>query len=140
MIIDQNEIEALLTDAASLRDEAEAEASAEKAAAETGATKPAPKTQRKDLFAKASPRLKRVLRVRVPVIVELAADFMSISKIRRLSPGAIIEFEKAVEDDLTLYVRNRSIGRGHAVKIGEHFGIRITEISTKVERIKSFGG
>jgi flagellar motor switch protein FliN/FliY len=138
MIIDQNEIEALLTQADELREQTEATLQADSAAAAAARGTAAPPKQ--DLFSKANTKLKRVLRVRVPVIVELAQHPMPIRKIRRLSPGAIIEFDKSVEDDLTLYVRNRSIGKGHAIKVGEHFGLRITDIGTKRERINSLRG
>ena len=31
------------------------------------------------------------------------------------------------------------VGRGEAVQVGEHFGLRITQIESKADRIKSLG-
>ena len=125
MIVDQQEIDALLAERAA--------ASAKRAAASERPAAPPPE----DIWRWASPEVRRILKVRVPVIIRLAARSMPISKIRQLSTGAIIEFDKSVDDDLSLYIRNRGIGAGHAVKVGEHFGLRITDIGSRRERILS---
>lgn len=143
MFVDQNEIEALLAQADDLRAEAEEElktrtkptAQGQPATPARGGPKPRPGPLPRHL----SPEIKRILRLRVPVIVQLASRHMPLAKIRRLSAGAIIEFDKAVEGDLDLYIRNHHIGTGHAVKIGEHFGLRVTSIGTRAERIASLG-
>jgi flagellar motor switch protein FliN/FliY len=46
----------------------------------------------------------------------------------RLGAGAIIEFLKSSEEPLQLLVNNKAIGLGEAVKVGENFGLRITQI------------
>src|SRR4051812_43500327 len=46
-----------------------------------------------------APEIARILKVRVPVIVRLARRLLPIATIRTLSNGAILEFEKSVEDD-----------------------------------------
>jgi len=135
MFVDQNEIEALLAQAEQLRAEAEAEV----ATAEAAPPPPPPRPQRPAPRAGGNTELRRILRVRVPVIVRLAARTMPISAIRRLSTGSIVEFDKSVEHDLDLYIRNHRIGHGHAVKVGENFGLRISEIGTQAERIRSMG-
>lgn len=143
MIIDQDEIEALLSQADELKEDAEQTADTSAAAAEQVTQAAAQIAQQQgpsELYKHASPEVRRILRVRVPVLVQLATKPMPVSTIRRLSAGAIIEFEKSVEEDLELYVRNRKIGDGNAVKVGEHFGLRITEIDSRAERIKSLGG
>lgn len=86
-----------------------------------------------------SPEVARLLKIRVPVIVQLASRRMSIAAIRRLSLGMIIEFHKNVDEPLDLLINNRPIGRGVAVKVGEHFGLNITEIGDTATRIRSMG-
>ncbi|MFH1748867.1 MAG: FliM/FliN family flagellar motor switch protein, partial [Planctomycetota bacterium] len=78
-------------------------------------------------------------RLQVPVIVQLAVRNMSIAEIRQFATGAIIEFEKSVDDNLDLLINNRLIGSGICVKIGEHFGLRVSGIATPAQRIKSMG-
>jgi len=82
---------------------------------------------------------RRVLGLRVPVIVRLAHRSMPLGEITRLSPGSLIEFEKSGDSDLDLMITSRVIGRGHAVKVGENFGLRIKSIGPVRERIRSLG-
>jgi flagellar motor switch/type III secretory pathway protein FliN len=87
----------------------------------------------------ADPALARVLRLRVPVIVRLAERRMPLALIRDLSVGVIIEFLKAVDEPLELFINNHPIGHGSAVRVGENFGLRIAEICTPADRIRSLG-
>lgn len=84
-----------------------------------------------------SQELARILRLRVPVIVQLARRQISLGRIRQLSTGSIIEFEQSVNTPLDLLIRNRAIAQGDAVKVGENFGMRITSVLTKQQRIQS---
>ncbi len=83
--------------------------------------------------------LSRILKVHVPIIVQLARRAMPIAAVRDFSLGAIIEFEKSVEEELDLLVNNRRIGRGLCVKVGENFGLRITQICDQAQRVRSLG-
>jgi len=81
----------------------------------------------------------RILKLNVPVIVQLAERSMALSTIVNLSTGAILEFEKPSDSELNLMINNKCIGRGHAVKVGENFGLRINDIGTLRERIEALG-
>jgi|YNPNPStandDraft_1061719.scaffolds.fasta_scaffold145316_1 flagellar motor switch protein FliN/FliY len=83
--------------------------------------------------------VRRLLRIRVPVIVQLAAQRMALSVIRNLAPGSILEFDKSVDSDLELLINNRCIGLGTCVKVGENFGLRITQIKDAAARVRSLG-
>ncbi|MFQ5423385.1 MAG: FliM/FliN family flagellar motor switch protein [Phycisphaerae bacterium] len=82
----------------------------------------------------------RILRLRVPVVVRLAECTMSVGEIMRMSPGSIIEFDRPVEAVLDLLVNNVQIGAGEAIKAGEHFGLRITNIGDLHQKIESLAG
>jgi|YNPMSStandDraft_1061717.scaffolds.fasta_scaffold03242_6 flagellar motor switch protein FliN/FliY len=75
-----------------------------------------------------------LLRVRVPVVVTLAAERQPIHRIIDIAPGAIIQFDKSCEEMLELAVADRVIAEGEAVKIGDKFGLRITSIVLPEER------
>jgi flagellar motor switch protein FliN/FliY len=128
VITDQAEIDALLNEADGLAAEA-AQAAAVPASAPSVPPAPAP----------ADPELQRILKLHVPVIVRLATRQMPICAIRDLSVGAIIEFEKSVDDPLDLLVNNQLIGRGRCIKVGENFGLQIVEICDCAQRIRSLG-
>lgn len=70
----------------------------------------------------------RLRRLRVSLIAQLAARRMPLGRIRRISIGTILEFDRGIDEPLDLLANNQPIGRGEAVKVGENFGLRITEI------------
>ena len=79
--------------------------------------------------ATASPtELQRILKLQVPVIVKLAERKIALSEVLRLGVGAIMEFSKSSNEPLELMVNNKTIGIGETVKVGENFGLRITQM------------
>ena len=84
--------------------------------------------------------LNRILRLQVPVIVRLAERQLSLAEVLRLGVGAIIEFSKSSEEPLELLINNKPIAVGETVKIGENFGLRITQVGDVKAVIRSMGG
>jgi flagellar motor switch protein FliN/FliY len=72
--------------------------------------------------------LKRILRLQVPVIVKLAERKLTMVEVLRLGNGSIIEFFKSSDQPLELLINNKTIAVGETVKVGENFGLRITQI------------
>jgi flagellar motor switch protein FliN/FliY len=83
--------------------------------------------------------LARILRLEVPVIVKLAERKLNMAELLRLGAVGIIEFSKANEEPLELLINNKPIGVGEAVKVGENFGLRITQIGDVRSVIRSMG-
>jgi flagellar motor switch protein FliN len=84
--------------------------------------------------------LQRILRLQVPVIVRLAERKLQLSEVMRLGTGAIIEFAKSSDEPLVLLINNKPIGLGETVKVGENFGLRITQVGDVRAIIASLGG
>ena len=89
--------------------------------------------------APAHAELQRILRLQVPVIVKLAQRKITMSEVLRLGVGAIIEFAKSSDEPMELLINNKPIAVGEAVKVGENFGLRITQIGDVKEVIRSMG-
>lgn len=132
----QAEIDALL---------AEVEAQAQEAPAPLVATgaAPGPFAMGEDCGAVQSDgspvplKVQRILCLRVPLQVVLAERKMPVGEILHISVGSIIEFEKPFDEELEMYVNNRSISFGQAVKIGENFGMRVTRVADVTSRIRA---
>ncbi|HMO27589.1 MAG TPA: FliM/FliN family flagellar motor switch protein, partial [Tepidisphaeraceae bacterium] len=58
----------------------------------------------------------------------------------RLGNGAIIEFDRGSDQPLELMINNKTIGLGNAVKVGENFGLRLTQVGDAKTLIESLGG
>lgn len=83
--------------------------------------------------------LGRILRLEVPVIVKLAERKLMLSEVLRLGTGAIIEFFKRSDEPLELLINNKTIGVGETVKVGENFGLRLTQIGDLKQLIQAMG-
>jgi flagellar motor switch protein FliN len=81
--------------------------------------------------------LHRILRMEVPVIVKLGERKLLLSEVMRLGVGAIIEFSKRSDEPLELLINNKTIALGETVKVGENFGLRITQIGDIRNTIQS---
>jgi flagellar motor switch protein FliN/FliY len=83
--------------------------------------------------------IRRLLAIEVPVIVQLGMRRLTVNEVMRLAVGAIVEFGKSAEEELDLLVNNKAVGKGHAVKVGENFGIKITTMDSVKETIRKLG-
>jgi flagellar motor switch protein FliN/FliY len=81
-------------------------------------------------------RLDLLLDVPLDVSVELGRTRMSIQELLGLSPGSVIELDKIAGEPLDIVVNDRLIARGEAVVVNDKFGIRITDIISKADRIQ----
>ena len=81
--------------------------------------------------------VERLRRLKVPLVVRLAQRRMSLEEVMKMVPGTMVEFDRMVDHELDLMVNNHQIGAGVAVKVDEHFGIRVTYLGDIRERIQS---
>ena len=98
-----------------------------------------------DLSAQAQPReetadaenIDLILDVQLSVVARLGQVHMPISDVLALGPGAIIEVGHSVEEPVELFVNEKLIARGEVVVVDEKFGLKITEIVSPTDRVKS---
>lgn len=83
--------------------------------------------------------LETILKLSVPVIVQVGERHITLDDVLALAPGAILEMNKSSESELELLVNNKSIGTGTAVKVGENFGVRISSIDSPRELVEAMG-
>ena len=69
-----------------------------------------------------------LLKIQVPVSVQLASKKELVQEVITLAPGSIIKFEKGCEELLQMIVGEHTIAEGEAVKIGDKFGFRVTSM------------
>jgi flagellar motor switch protein FliN/FliY len=99
-------------------------------AAATTATAPAGAAQPAEPATPAAPRngLDLLHDVEMEVTAELGRTRMSVRELLALTPGAVVELDRAAGGPADLLVNGRLIARGEVVVIDENFGIRVTEI------------
>ena len=80
-------------------------------------------------------RLELLLDVPLSVTVELGRTRMTIQELLSLGPGSVVELDKVAGEPLDIVVNDRLVARGEAVVVNDKFGIRITDIVSKSERL-----
>jgi len=66
--------------------------------------------------------------VDMEVTVELGRTRMTVRELLSLSPGQVLELDRAAGSPADLLVNGRLIARGEVVVVDEDFGLRVTEI------------
>ena len=78
-----------------------------------------------------------ILDIPLTVTVELGRSKMLINDLLQLGQGSVVELTKLVGEPLEVLVNNKLVARGEVVVINEKFGVRLTDIVTPMERVKS---
>ena len=78
-----------------------------------------------------------ILDVELSLVARLGQVEMPIREVLALGPGSIIEVGRSVEEPVELLVNEKLIARGEVVVVDEKFGLRITEIVSPTERVRS---
>ena len=71
--------------------------------------------------------------------VELGRARIKIHKLLKLVPGSAVKLIKLEGDPVDILVNSTLIARGEVVVQNEKYGIRVTEITNRMDRIRSFG-
>lgn len=69
-----------------------------------------------------------LLRIKVPLTVTLAQKRMPVEQVLQFIPGVMIQFDKSCEHPMVIEVGGQNIAEGEVVKVGDKFGVRLTEI------------
>jgi flagellar motor switch protein FliN/FliY len=78
---------------------------------------------------RSTPGLELLHGVDMEVTVEIGRTRMTVRDLLDLTPGAVLELDRAAGSPADLLVNGRLIARGEVVVIDEDFGLRITEIA-----------
>ncbi|MER2088143.1 MAG: flagellar motor switch phosphatase FliY [Sporosarcina sp.] len=84
-----------------------------------------------------SNNLNMLLDIPLQVTVELGRTNRSVKEILEMSSGSIIELDKLAGEPVDILVNNRHIAKGEVVVIDENFGVRITDILSRTERLNN---
>ncbi|MBC2582573.1 flagellar motor switch phosphatase FliY [Clostridium sp. DJ247] len=80
-----------------------------------------------------------ILDVPLEISVVLGRTKKSIKDILNLGTGSLVELDKLAEEPVEILVNGKKIAYGEVVVVDENFGVRITNIVSNEDRIKSLG-
>ena len=78
-----------------------------------------------------------VLNIPLQVTVELGRSKKRINDVLRLGPGSVVELDQMEGEPVDILINQTLIAKGHVVVEKEKYGIRISEVVSRRERLKS---
>lgn len=81
--------------------------------------------------------LDMLLDIPLQVTVELGRTKKTVKEILELTPGSILELDKLAGEPVDILVNNKLVAKGEVVVIDENFGVRVTEIASKRDRLSN---
>lgn len=78
-----------------------------------------------------------ILDIPLDLSVELGRARMLVNDLLQLGQGSIVELNKLAGEPLEVYINRKLIARGEVVVVNEKFGVRLTDIITPMDRVKS---
>ena len=80
-----------------------------------------------------------ILDVDLPVTVSFGGTQMQLKDVLKLGVGSVIELDKSLNDPVTIIVNHKPIARGEVVMVEGNYGVRVLEVESTGERIRSLG-
>ncbi|MCD6308993.1 MAG: flagellar motor switch protein FliN, partial [Candidatus Latescibacteria bacterium] len=81
--------------------------------------------------------IERLMDVSLSLSVELGRKMIQIRDVLELGPGKIIELDKLAGEPVDLLVNGKLLAKGEVVVVDENFGVRITDLISPKDRVKS---
>ncbi|MDP2875633.1 MAG: flagellar motor switch protein FliN [Holophaga sp.] len=78
-----------------------------------------------------------LLDIELPVMVRMGQTEMALGELLKLTPGSILELNRAADAPVELLVNGKQIAKGEVVVVDGNFAFRITEIESTDTRIRS---
>jgi flagellar motor switch protein FliN len=95
-------------------------------------------SEAKDLKTPEDVDLDLLLDIPLEIKVELGRTRIKIQKLLNLAPGSAVKLVKLEGEPVDILVNETLIAKGEVIVQNEKYGIRVTEITSRMDRIRSF--
>ena len=102
---------------------------------EAPATSPS-HTPKSELSADEMRNIGLIMDVRLPIRVRIGSKKMLLKDVLTMDIGSVIELNQLANDPLEILISDKVIALGEVVIVDGNFGIQITQIGTKKERLE----
>ncbi len=84
------------------------------------------------------PTMDLVLDVELPVSISFGRTSLLVKEVLKLTSGSIVELNRSVNEPVDIVVNNCVIARGEVVVVDGNYGVRISQIISRQERLRNF--
>lgn len=106
-------------------------------AAPAAAAQPASPQKQNSAAVENSRTLGLLLEVELPVSVSFGRAQLPLKDVLKLNSGSIVELNRAIAEPVEVIVNNCVIARGEVVVVEGNYGVRIKQIISKEERLRT---
>jgi flagellar motor switch protein FliN/FliY len=85
----------------------------------------------------ASKTFDLLLDVALPITVSFGRTSLQIREVLKLNTGSIVELERFVTDPVEVIVNDCVIARGEVVVVDGNYGVRINQLASREERLRT---
>src|SRR3984885_10179299 len=78
-----------------------------------------------------------LLEVALPIAVSFGRTSLQIREVLKLNTGSIVELDRFVTDPVEVIVNDCVIARGEVVVVDGNYGVRISQLASREERLRS---
>jgi flagellar motor switch protein FliN/FliY len=92
-------------------------------------------------FPVAAPagNLDLLLDIELPLTVRFGQTELTLLHLTRLGPGSVIDLHRSADEPVEVLVSGKVIARGEVVVVEGNYGVRVTEVVSTADRIRSMG-
>jgi flagellar motor switch protein FliN len=98
-----------------------------------------PKAARPAAAPTPAGNLDLLLDIELPLAVRFGQTELSLLTLTRLGPGSVIDLHRSADEPVEVLVSGKVIARGEVVVVEGNYGVRVTEVVSTVDRIRSLG-
>jgi flagellar motor switch protein FliN len=81
-------------------------------------------------------KLKKFLDLPLLIEVVVGSTTLTLGEILNIGPGSVVELDNLVEEPVDIKVNGKLVAKGEIVVVEEKFGVKITDIVEREERVK----
>jgi flagellar motor switch protein FliN/FliY len=85
----------------------------------------------------SSERIDVILDIDLPLVVRFGHTELPLKTVTRLGPGSLIDLGRTPDEPVEILVSNRVVARGEVVIVSGSYGVRILEVVSASDRIRS---
>jgi flagellar motor switch protein FliN len=86
---------------------------------------------------KTGDNLELILDIELPLTVRFGGTEMTLQALTRIGPGTVIDLDRAPDDPVEMLVNGTMVARGEVVVVAGAYGVRITEVVSPADRLRS---
>jgi len=75
----------------------------------------------------------------LPLSVRFGQTQLTVQALSRLTPGAVIDLHRSLDEPVEVLVSGKVVARGEVVVVDGNYGVRVTEVVSTADRIRSLG-